>query len=70
MIKMSLLSDVVTKVASFVNNEHVSITTNKILWVLCNLLTSNVSQEIMAMEDAIPIVVMCLDYRFNSYCTV
>jgi len=69
MIKMSLLSDVVIQVASFVNNEHVSITTNQILWVLCDLLASNVSQEIMAMEDVIPIVVVCLDYRFNLCCT-
>ncbi len=70
MIKMSLLGDVVIKVASFVKNEHVSIITNKILWVLCDLLASNVSQEIMAMEDVIPIVVVCLDYHFNLYCTV
>lgn len=59
MIKMSLLINVVTKVASFVNNEHASMTTNKILRVLCNLLASNASQEIMIMEDVIPIVVVC-----------
>jgi hypothetical protein len=38
MRKMSLLTKVVTKGASFVNNEHASITTSKVLHVLCNLL--------------------------------
>jgi hypothetical protein len=59
MIQMSLLTNVVIKVASFGNNEHASITTNKIFQVLCNLLASNASQEIMVMEDVIPIVVVC-----------
>ncbi len=61
MRKMSLLTNVVTKVASLVNNEHASVTISKVLHVLCNLLASNVSQEIMAMavEDLILIVVVC-----------
>ncbi len=59
MRKMSLLTNVVTNVASLVNNEHASITRSKILQVLCNWLTSNPSQKIMAMEDVIPIVVVC-----------
>jgi hypothetical protein len=59
MRKMSRLTNVVTKVASLVNNEHASITISKVLDVFCNLLASNVSQEIMVVEDLIPIVVVC-----------